>query len=139
MTNKLKVSERQTQGLPPLYDGYYDQDHKHSTTGRVYRRAIKDPLAHACHVGLIVKISGDEDPELESYNGCWGIVSHVIDPYHFEVSIVGDDERIIIRDTDVAFWVADEQHLYSDLGQERHKKEIVPLIQAWKAVLQVIA
>jgi hypothetical protein len=78
----LKVSENQFYGKVPKYTNKYGNYHS----------------------GLVVKISGDYDSLLKSHHNKIGIISEVIDDYHFVVR-TKSSETIKVRDTDVKSWI----------------------------------
>jgi len=121
--NGLKLSVRQVMNLPPA-SGYLQLITKPLLgTGKIpkkeqyYRR------------GLVVKITGDFDPDLRDDHNTWAVITEVIDPWHYRVVQEQTGKEMIIRDTDVKAWIGDLENDYIGLGEERHKKEVVPLIK----------
>lgn len=125
----LKMSENQFYKLPPKYFDYYTKD------DLPYRKGIKDEIAKDYHVGLVLKISGDYDPSLREDHNTWAIVTKILDRYHFEVRQETNSnppelgELKVIRDTDVKWWIGDEKYDYVGIGEERHRREVLPLIK----------
>jgi len=79
--------------------------------------------------GLVVKITGDYDPALREEHNTWAVITEVIDPWHYKVIQEETGKELIIRDTDVKAWVGDYEHDYIGIGEERHEKEVKPLIE----------
>ena len=130
--NGLKMSEHQYYGLPPKYYGYY------ATDDPPYRKGIGDEMAKDYHLGLVLKISGDYDPELFEDHNTWAVITKLIDRYHYEVRQEARSnppelgKTLLIRDTDVKWWIGDEKYDYVGIGEDRHKKEVLPLIELIK-------
>lgn len=130
--NGLKMSENQFYGLPPKYYDYYTTDEP------PYKKGIRDKIAKDYHVGLVLKISGDYDPELEEDHNTWAVTTKLMDRYHYEVRQEANSnplklgKTLAIRDTDVKWWIGDEKYDYVGIGEERHKKEVLPLIELIK-------
>ena len=114
----LKLSEMQVRGLPPE-SGYLQA---------VLGPELPHPKEHY-RVGLVVKITGDYDKDLEDAHNTWAVITKVIDPWHYEVVQENTGKKFIIRDTDVKAWIGDLEHDYIGIGKERHEKEVVPLIR----------
>ena len=116
--NGLKLSERQVMNMPPA-SGYLQlvMGGKMPEKREYYRR------------GLVVKITGDYDPDLKDDHNTWAVITEVIDPWHYRVIQEGSNKEMIIRDTDVKAWIGDLEHDYIGLGKERHRREVVPLIK----------
>jgi hypothetical protein len=126
--NGLKMSEHQFYDLPPKYYDYYTKEEP------PYKKGIDDEIAKDYHEGLVLKISGDYDPELFDDHNTWAVVTKLTDIYHYEVrQVEGSNppelgKTLLIRDTDVKWWIGDEKYDYVGIGEERHKKEVLPLI-----------
>lgn len=126
--NGLKMSEHQFYGLPPKYYDYY------ANGDPPYRKGFEDEIAKDYHAGLVLKISGDYDPELFDDHNTWGVITKLIDRYHYEVRQEAHSnppqigKTLLIRDTDVKWWIGDEKYDYVGIGAERHKREVLPLI-----------
>ncbi|MEM0461884.1 MAG: hypothetical protein QXS96_07035 [Candidatus Caldarchaeum sp.] len=81
-------------------------------------------------VGTVIKINGCFDPELSQHHNRWGVIAKIIDAYHYEVVLESDIyEKLVIRDVDVKAIIGDILHDYRGIGAERHRKEVVPLIE----------
>jgi hypothetical protein len=126
--NGLKMSEHQFYGLPPKYFDYYTKEEP------PYKKGIEDEIAKDYHAGLVLKISGDYDPELFDDHNTWGVITKLIDRYHYEVRQEASSnppelgKTLLIRDTDVKWWIGDKKYDYVGIGAERHKKEVLPLV-----------
>ena len=120
----LKLSLRQAQGRPPeggflqKVVGGSEDYYKAVGEGRLgYRR------------GVVVKICGDYDPALREHHNTWAVILRVIDPWHYLVVKEWTGERLVIRDTDVKAIIGDALHDYVGIGEERHRKEVIPIIR----------
>ena len=120
----LKLSNMEAKGQPPE-SGFLG-----AMSGRP--GAIPDK-SESYHRGLVVKISGDDDPELgmsgKDLHNTWAVVTEVLDPWHFNVVPEGQDYEVTIRDTDVKAWIGDQYRDILGLGEERWKDEVLPLIE----------
>jgi len=116
--NGLKLSENQVRGKPPE-SGYL--------VGIL--KGKDKPKTAYYKAGLVVKITGDYDQDLSDDHNTYGVITKVIDPWHYEIVQEYTGDKKIIRDTDVKEWVGDLKHDWIGIGKERHKKEIVPLIK----------
>lgn len=120
----FKMSDMEAKGKPP-------------ETGYLAAMA-KGPEAvphesESYHRGLVIKITGDYDPEigmkgLDLHNH-WAVVTEIIDPWHFKVVPEDKDYEVTIRDTDVKAWIGDQYSDIFGLGVERWKSEVLPLIE----------
>lgn len=120
----LKLSEMQVKGKAPE-SGYLQE-----VLGKLGIKKGKTPEAKEYYrTGIVVKITGDDDPKLKDDHNTYGVIIDVLDPYHYKVSQEGSGDKFVIRDTDVKEWVGDLTHDWAGLGADRHKSEIVPLIQ----------
>ena len=97
----MRVSETQFYGEEPKYNKKYGKYHS----------------------GLVVKISGDYNPELSTHHNQPAKITEVIDAYHYEV-ITESRDRLRIRDTDVKSWVCTESDGF-DLLDETKKKDLL--------------
>ncbi len=124
--NGLKLSISQVQGLRP--EGGYLNAVLGMTFGAEQR---DDAKATGYYSGLVVKISGDDDPDLSDDHNTWAVIRRVIDDYHYEVIPDGGDanDSFVIRDEDVKGLVGDLQTDLIGIGEERHKEEVVPIIE----------
>ncbi len=131
--NGLKMSENQYYNLPPKYYDYYAKDDP------PYRKGFGDEIAKDYHLGLVLKVSGDYDPELFDEHNTWAVITKIIDRYHYEVRQEASSnppklgKTLVIRDTDVKWWIDDEKYDYVGIGEERHKKEVLPQIELIKS------
>lgn len=116
--NGLKLSEMQVKGKPPE-SGYLQ-----AVSGK---ESPNEKLGYK--TGLVIKITGDEDKRLEGKHNTWAVITDVKDPWHYEVVSEGGHKNFVIRDTDVKAWIGDEKTDFIGIGEERHKKEVIPLIQ----------
>ena len=120
----LKLSLRQAQGRPP--EGGFLQDFIGGSED-YYKALEQGKLGY--RVGTVVKIYGYYDPELMKRHNTWAVIVRIIDPWHYEVVQEHTGKKLIIRDTDVKAIIADAFHDYADIGEERHKREVIPLIR----------
>ncbi|MCP6727104.1 MAG: hypothetical protein KJI69_03710 [Patescibacteria group bacterium] len=123
--NGLKLSTAQVQGLRP--EGGFLNAVLGKTFGVEQR---DDAKASGYYAGLVVKIAS-EDPELSDFHNTWGVIKQVIDDYHYEV--IPEDgsakDGFIIRDEDVKGLVGDKDTDLIGIGEERHKEEVIPIIE----------
>lgn len=123
--NGLKLSPSQVEGRPPL--GGFLQEVVGGSPD--YERAKGDGTL-GYRVGTVVKVCGNYDPELSQHHNRWGVITRIIDAYHYEVVLESDIyEKIVARDVDVKAIIADALHDYRGLGQERFRREVIPLIE----------
>ena len=120
----LKLSLRQAQGRPP--DGGFLQDVIGGSED-YYKALEQGKLGY--RVGTVVKIYGYYDPELMKHHNTWAVIVRIIDPWHYEVVQEHTGKKLIIRDTDVKAIIADAFHDYAGIGEERHRREAIPLIK----------
>jgi hypothetical protein len=120
----LRLSLRQAQGEPPEGGflqkvlGGTDDYYKAAEEGRLgYRR------------GVVVKICGDCDPRLKDHHNTWAVITRILDPWHYEVVREYTGEKLIVRDTDIKAIVGDALHDYIGIGDERHRREVIPVIR----------
>lgn len=118
----LKMSSLEAQGQPPS-SGWL---------GGI--QGVVPEATEAVHRGMVVKISGDDDPELgmrgKDLHNCWAVVVDVLDPWHYVVDSECDEGNLVtIRDTDVKGWIGDQYNDILGLGEERWKSEVLPLIE----------
>jgi hypothetical protein len=122
----LKVSVSQVQGLRP--EGGFLNAVLGKTFGTEQR---DDAKASGFYAGLVIKISGDDDPDLKDDHNTWAVIHKVIDDYHYEVIPEGSDatDSFIIRDEDVKGLIGDKETDLIGIGEERHKEEVIPIIE----------
>ena len=122
----LKVSVSQVQGLRP--EGGYLNAVLGKTFGNEQR---DDAKASGYYAGLVVKISGDDDPDLRDDHNTWAVITNILDDYHYIVIPDGGtaNDNFIIRDEDVKGLVGDKDTDFVGIGEERHKEEVIPLIE----------
>lgn len=100
----LKGEVRDSSDLRVSENQFYDEKPKYSEKYGKY------------HTGLIVKMSGDYNPELIGYHNQLAKVSEVIDAYHYLVRTECKG-RLRIRDTDVKSWVCTESDDHSLISE----------------------
>ncbi len=120
----LKLSLRQAQGRPP--EGGFLQ--KVIGGPEDYYEAVKEGRL-GYRRGVVVKICGDYDPALRRHHNAWAVILRVIDPWHYLVVKEWTGEKLVIRDTDVKAIVGDALHDYIGIGEERHRREVIPIIR----------
>jgi hypothetical protein len=120
----LKLSLRQAQGRPP--EGGFLQDFIGGSED--YYKALEEGKL-GYRVGTVVKIYGYYDPDLAKHHNTWAVIVKIIDPWHYEVVQERTGKKIIVRDTDVKAIIADAFHDYAGIGEERHRKEVIPIIR----------
>jgi len=122
----LKVSVAEVQGLRP--EGGYLNAVLGKTFGNEQR---DDAKASGYYAGLVVKISGDDDPDLRDDHNTWAVITNVLDDYHYIVIPDGGNvnDNFIIRDEDVKGLVGDKDTDLIGLGEERYKEEVIPIIE----------
>jgi hypothetical protein len=79
--------------------------------------------------GVVVKICGDYDPHLKNHHNTWAVITKILDPWHYEVVQEYTGEKFIVRDTDIKAIVGDAIHDYIGIGDERHRREVIPIIR----------
>lgn len=123
--NGLKVSVSQVQGITP--EGGFLNAVLGQAFGMAQRRNAE---VTGYYSGLVVKISGDDDPELSDSHNTWAVIKKVIDDYHYEVIPENGSSKdsFIIRDEDVKGLVGDKDTDLIGIGEQRHKDEVIPLI-----------
>jgi len=120
----LKLSENQIKGKAPT-SGYLQ-----AVAGAIGLSKKESPSEKEHYrPGLVVKITGDFDDDLKDHHNTYGVITDVIDPWHYKISQEYSGERKVIRDTDVKAWIGDRKTDYIGIGEERHQKEIVPIIE----------
>jgi hypothetical protein len=97
----MRVSENQFYGEEPKYNIKYGKYHS----------------------GLVVKISGDYNPNLSTYHNQLAKITEVIDAFHYVVKTESRD-RLRIRDTDVKSWLCTKSDDF-DLLDEIKKRNIL--------------
>jgi hypothetical protein len=120
----LKLSLRQAQGRPP--EGGFLQEVLGGSKA-YYEARGNNSLGY--YRGLVVKICGDYDPALREHHNTYGIITRIIDAYHYEVVKEYTGRKLIIRDTDVKAIIGDLTHDFIGIGEERHRREIIPIIR----------
>lgn len=119
LANGLVASENQMLEKTPKYDNYYSKPLK-SYDGKIQRKAFSN--ASKTKPGLVLKLSGDYDKErLRDLHNYHAVVIEIIDKYHYRI-IVENGEEMVIRDTDVKWWIADMKHKFSKINNEDHKE-----------------
>lgn len=104
----LKGEIRDSAGLRISENQFYDEDPKYSERHGKY------------HPGLVVKISGDYNPELSAHHNQSAKISDVIDTYHYEVKTECGN-RLRIRDTDVKSWIGTELEDFNLLDEAKRR------------------
>lgn len=123
--NGLKLSPSQV-GRQPPFGGFLYEVLGGSEAYRMARASGR--LGY--RAGTVVKINGGFDPELSQHHNRWAVVTRVVDAYHYEVVLESFVyERLVIRDWDVKGIVGDALHDYAGIGLERHRREVIPLIE----------
>jgi hypothetical protein len=119
-----RLSLRQAQGKPPEGGflqkvlGGTDDYYKAAEEGRLgYRR------------GVVVKICGDCDPRLKDHHNTYAVITKILDPWHYEVVQEYTGERLVVRDTDIKAIIGDIAHDFVGIGDERHRREVIPIIR----------
>jgi len=119
-----RLSLRQAQGKPPEGGflqkvlGGTDDYYKAAEEGRLgYRR------------GVVVKICGDCDPRLKDHHNTYAVITKILDPWHYEVVQDYTGKRLVVRDTDIKAIVGDLTHDFVGIGDERHRREVIPIIR----------
>lgn len=120
----LKLSLRQAQGRPP--EGGFLQ--KVIGGSEDYYKAVEEGRL-GYRRGVVVKICGDYDPALRKHHNTWAVIIRIIDPWHYLVVKEYTGTRLIIRDTDVKAIIGDALHDYVGIGEERHRREVIPIIR----------
>ena|GEM_PF-1790582 len=120
----LKLSLRQAQGRPPER-GFLQ---KVIGGSEDYYRAVEEGRL-GYRRGVVVKICGDYDPALRKHHNTWAVIIRIIDPWHYLVVQERTGKKLIIRDTDVKAIIGDAFHDYVGLGEERHRREVIPIIR----------
>jgi hypothetical protein len=115
----LPLSSQEVYGLPPA-GGYLNTM---VSAGKDWKPDL------SFYPGLVVKITGDYREDLADTHNTYGIITKIIDPYRYEVVQEGSGDKHLIRDTDVKGLVGDIKHDFIGIGEERHQKEVVPLIK----------
>ena len=117
----LRLSKNQIKGLAPA-GGYM-----HEVLGTQNPQAVEDARNIGYYSGLVVKISGYNDKTLP--HNTWGVITDVLDDYHYLVYLEGTGDAALIRDADVKGLIGDMKTDILGLGDERHKKEVIPFIK----------
>jgi hypothetical protein len=66
---------------------------------------------------------------LRKHHNTYGIITRIIDAYHYEVVKEYTGRKLIIRDTDVKAIIGDLTHDFIGIGEDRHRREIIPIIR----------
>jgi len=104
----LKGEIRDSAGMRVSENQFYDEEPKYN---KKYGRY---------HSGLVVKISGDYNPELSTFHNQLAKITEVIDSYHYEVKTESRD-RLNVRDTDVKSWLCTESDDFNLLDENKKR------------------
>ena len=121
----LKLSLHQVEGKPPA-GGYLNAM---SSGGEGTDKMREEQRKQGYYAGLVVKVTGDDDPELSDSHNTYAVITGIIDPWHYQAMQAGSGDKLILRDEDVKGWIGDIKTDFIGIGAERHKKEIVPIIE----------
>jgi hypothetical protein len=119
-----RLSLRQAQGKPP--EGGFLQKVLGGTED-YYKAAEEGRLGY--RRGVVVKICGDCDPRLKDHHNTYAVITKILDPWHYEVVQEYSGEKFIVRDTDIKAIIGDIAHDFVGIGDERHRREVIPIIR----------
>jgi hypothetical protein len=119
-----RLSLRQAQGKPP--EGGFLQKVLGGTED-YYKAAEEGRLGY--RRGVVVKICGDCDPRLKDHHNTYAVITKILDPWHYEVVQEYTGERLVVRDTDIKAIIGDIAHDFVGIGDERHRREVIPIIR----------